>query len=92
MRREDGKFGQRMAGDLLEKGGKGVVLEERWLVGVCSFWDRMLPTSWCSQFKLPFLGKLPDSQSWGDRCLDLGLQQWWGLPTAVGRTSVQSGI
>ena len=32
IRREDGIFGQRMAGDWLEKGGKGVVLEERWLV------------------------------------------------------------
>lgn len=32
IRREDGKFGQRMAGDWLEKGGKGVVWEERWLV------------------------------------------------------------
>lgn len=50
---------------------------------MCSFWDRILPSCWCSQFTLPFPGKLSDSQSWGDRCLDPGcsgggvyLQQW----------------
>lgn len=51
-------------------------------------WDEILSTCWHSQVTLPFPGKPPGCKV----DLDLGLQQWWGLPTAMGRASVVLGI
>ena len=68
---EDGKFGQRMAGGLLETGEKDVVWEERWLEhgwecgapetegAHAHCWDEMLSTCCWSRFMLPSPGKKP---------------------------------
>lgn len=70
-----------------EVAGRGMELQ---------IWRKLVPSAETRHLLLAVYNTLSREtawlESWEDRCLDPGLQQWWALPTAMGRTSVDSRI